>query len=128
MGKDTTGTPRKLTLKGQTFDVMADANFSQILSRWENENIPTSGDNVHKMTRRATNVESITLRTPDESQADSLKSLSEERDDFTMSYTTASGAVYRASGRIEFENRETETGTSTIQCHPTRDWSLFKAT
>jgi hypothetical protein len=123
---DTVGTPRKLTLSGQTFRVMGDANFSQILSRWENENLPTSGDNMHKMTRRATNVESITLGTNEE-QADALKALSERTEDFTMSYTTANGAVYRASGRIEFESRETESGTSTIQCHPTNDWTLFVA-
>lgn len=126
MGKDTVGTPRKLTLSGITFDVMADGNFSQILSRFENEAIPTSGRNMHKMTRRPTNVEGVTLGT-NEDEADQLKNLSESRDDITMSYTNASGAIYRATGRIEFENRETESGTSAIQLQPTDDWTPYFA-
>ena len=34
---DTTGTPKKVTLDGLTFDVMADANFNQIKGKYANE-------------------------------------------------------------------------------------------
>jgi hypothetical protein len=44
-----------------------------------------------------------------------------------MSYTEASGDVYRASGWIEFESHETEENRATIQMHPRNDWSAFLA-
>ena len=61
MANDITGTPRKVTLDGITFDVMADTNISEMGSRFENEPVPTSGRTIKKMTRRSQGAESVTL-------------------------------------------------------------------
>lgn len=120
-----TGSIRKVTLNGITFDAMADANFSEIGSQFENEAVPTSGRNLRKMTRRAKNVESVVLAC-DGSEREIISNLADQVDDFPMSYETASGDVYRATGWIEFENRETEEGRATIQMHPrNNEWQPF---
>ena len=97
---DTTGTPKKVTLDGLTFDVMADANFNQIKGKYSNEAVPTSGRNVQKKTLRPQNVESINLFANGQ-EADLLRVLSERSGNFPMSYETVSGDVFRAVGFIE---------------------------
>jgi len=47
---DVTGTLRKVTINGVTYDVFADANIKVIPSAYENTVIPTSGRNLRKMT------------------------------------------------------------------------------
>ena len=123
---DVTGTPRKVTLDGVTFDVFADTNIKEVGGKFENAAIATSGRNMHKMTKRVESREGITLAT-NGAERDILKELSERNVDFPMSYETASGDVYRATGWIEFESRETEENRSTIQMHPRTDWSAFLA-
>jgi hypothetical protein len=123
---DVTGTPRKVTLDGITFDVFADTNIKEVGSKWENAAVPTSGRNMHKMTKRVESREGITLAT-NGAERDILKELSERNTDFPMSYELASGDVYRATGWIEFESRETEENRSTVMLHPRTDWSAFLA-
>ena len=124
---DISGTLRKVTLDGVTFDVMADTNVSEIGSRWENEAIPTSGRNMKKMTRRPQNRESVVLAC-NGAERELVQELAERTTDFPMSYETAAGDVYRTVGWIEFENRETEENRATIQMH-SRDntWDAFVA-
>lgn len=124
---DIAGSIRKLILDGITFDVPADANISEVGGGFESESIPTSGRNMHKMTRRPENRESVVVMA-NGAERDLLKTLSERTDDFTMSYTTAGGDVYRCSGWIEFEARETEENRATIQLHPRTTWDAFVAT
>ena len=123
---DIAGSIRKLILDGTTFDVPADANISETGGAFENESIATSGRNMKKMTRRPENREGVVVMA-NGAERDLLKALSERVDDFTMSYTTAGGDVYRCSGWIEFENRETEELRATIQLHPRTSWDAFLA-
>ena len=125
---DTVGTPRKVTLDGLTFDVMADANFSEMGSQFETEPVPTSGRTLKKMTKRSKSVESVNLACNGSERAD-LEDLADRLTDFPMSYELASGDIFRAVGFIVFENRETETITATIQMHPAQDnkWEPFIA-
>lgn len=123
---DISGTPRKVTLDGITFDAMADTNITETGGAFENEAVPTSGRNMKKMTRRPENREGVTLAANGNERA-LLKELSERTTDFPMSYTTAAGDVYRADGWIEFENRETEENRATIQMHPRTTWVPFIA-
>ena len=128
MANDTVGTPRKVTLDGITFDVMADTNISEVGSQFENEPVPTSGRTMKKMTRRSKAAESVTLAcNGDERQV--LEELDERTENFSMSYELASGDVFRAVGFIVFENRETEETRATIQMHPAQDnkWEPFIA-
>jgi hypothetical protein len=123
---DITGTLRKVTLDGVTFDVMADTNVNEVGSAFQNEAIPTSGRNLKKMTRRVEARGGVALAC-NGSEREVLKDLAERTADFPMSYETAASDVYRATGWIEFENRETEESRATIQMHPRNGWEPFLA-
>lgn len=123
---DTAGTIRKVTLDGITFDTFADTNISEVGSKYANENIPTSGRNIRKMTARAENREGVVLAA-NGAEREVLQELAERTSDFAMSYETAGGDVYRAVGGIEFENRETEELRATIQMLPRLKWDSFIA-
>jgi len=122
------GTIRKVTLDGTTFDAMADANLSQAGSKFDNEPVPTSGRTIKKMTRRSMGVESVVLACNGQERK-LLQELDERLDNFPISYEEASGDVYRCKGFIKFENRETEETRATIQLHPaeTNNWEPFLA-
>lgn len=126
MAKDIVGAIRKVTLDGVSFDCFSDTNITEVGSQWQNESIPTSGRNMRKMTKRAENREGIVIAA-NGAERDILKELSERQTDFTMSYETAAGDVYRCSGWIEFENRETEENRASIQMHPRNTWEPFLA-
>jgi hypothetical protein len=121
---DITGTLRKVTLDGVTYDVFADSNVKAIPSRYENTAIPTSGRNMHKMMRRVQSREDVTL-VANGAEQEALKSLAERRSDFPMSYQTAAGDVYRAQGWIEFARHDTEENRATVTMHPREEWEAF---
>ena len=122
---DISGTLRKVTIDGTTFDVMADTNVTEMGSGYLNEAIPTSGRNIRKITKQANIREGIIIACNGE-ERDLLEKLNDRTTDFSMSYETAGGDVYRATGWISFENRETEENRATVQMH-SRDniWSSF---
>jgi hypothetical protein len=124
---DLAGTIRKVTLDGIAFDAMADTNVSETGSQWEVSGVPTSGRNMKKMVRRPETRESIVLAC-NGAEREVLKELAERIDDFPMSYTTAGNDVYRCTGFIEFETRETEENRATIQLIPRDQWESFVAT
>ena len=123
---NTSGSIRKLTIGGITYDVMADSNFNQRGSGFENDRIPTSGNSFKKMTKRIQKVESVIVKA-DPNTRINLKAQSEQLDDLSMSYTTADNSVFRAKGSIFFENVESEENRATVQLHPNADWELFVA-
>lgn len=124
---DISGTPKKVTLDGVTFDVMADTNISEVGSSVENEGVPTSGRTMRKQTKRVENREGVVLAC-NGAERDILKGFSENSKDIPMSYETAGGDVYRApNGFIEFENRETEENRATITMIPRDGWESFLA-
>lgn len=121
---DVTGTLRKVTLDGVTYDVFADSNIKATPSKFENTAVPTSGRNMRKMVKRAQSREGVTL-VANGLEQEALKSLAERQDDISMSYETAAGDVYRATGWIEFESHETEENRASIQMHPRDEWEAF---
>ena len=123
---DTIGSIKRVVLDSLTFDAMADANFSEVGSRWQSESVATSGRNMHKMTRRPKSVESVVLAC-NATEREVLEELADRTIDFPMSYETADGSVMRSEGWIEFENRETEESRATIQLHPRDKWEAFIA-
>lgn len=123
---DVTGTPRKVTLDGVTYDVFADTNIKATVSAFENTAVPTSGRNMRKMVKRPQSREGITL-VANGAELEALQSLAERLDDFPMSYETAAGDVYRATGFIEFESHETEENRATVMLHPRQGWESFLA-
>jgi len=120
------GTARRVTIDGITFDVMGDANLSQIKGKYTNEEVVTTGKIAQKKTLRAQKVESVNLQCNGE-EAEELKALSERTGSFPMSYETAATDVFRTTGFINFENHDTEAGLAVIQMIPdTIDgWAAF---
>lgn len=123
---DVSGSLRKVTLDGVTFDVFGDTNISATPSAFENTSVPTSGRNMRKMMKRSEIRESVTI-VANGAEQEALKELAERLTDFPMSYETAGGDVFRATGWIEFESHETEENRATIQMHPRQSWEAFLA-
>ena len=120
------GAIRRVTLDGVTYDVFPDANVSEVGAKWKNEPVPTSGRTLRKMTKQTESRTGIALAC-NGAERDVLKALAENTDDFTMSYETACGDVYRCKGFIDFETRETEEGRAMISMHPRDAWEAFLA-
>lgn len=121
------GTPRKLTLDGVSYDVAADINITLNLSPFEVEGVPTSGRTMMKRTVRTQTAESVVIiATPTEQ--DQIRELSERLDVFPAAITMADGAVWRTTGNINFEAVESEENRASIMIIPDRSpdgWALF---
>ena len=119
------GSPRKVTLDGQTFNVAADANFSQT-PPVTIEGQRHTGGTMFKTTDEVENLESVSLITTG-AQFRDLKDLLKRDVPFSMSYEEASGDVYRAVGMINFDPRETETNRVDVMMIPDGEWEEFLA-
>jgi hypothetical protein len=121
------GTPRKLTLDGVSYDVAADTNITLNLSPFETEGVASSGRTMMKRTKRTQTAEGIPILASPTEQ-DQLRVLAERLDVFPMAVTLADGAVWRTTGNINFESAETEENRATIMIIPDRSpdgWALF---
>lgn len=125
MAKDVSGSIRKLTIEGVSYRVTGDANFTEIITRFENSMIPTSGKSMRKMVRRTPAREGIVLST-NGAERESLKAQAEDLANQKFSYTNAAGDVYRCEGTFEIENNETEDNRTAIQIMPDDDWTFFE--
>jgi len=123
MGNNT-GTLRKVVIDGVTYDVFGDTNITFNRTKFEIEGQATTGNTMYKMTRRVPTIESVGLATTP-AEMETLKSKSEGLADITLSVELADTSVYKATGRINFESYESETGKSTIVMIPKRDWTPF---
>lgn len=117
------GTPRKVTLDGVTYNVASDANFSQT-PPVSNEGVRHTGGTLIKKTLMVGQVESVTLIVNGAQNA-SLEELADRNVNFPMSYELASGDVYRAVGQINLDNRETEETRRDITLIPDGGWQPF---
>lgn len=126
MGR-TSGTVRKLTLDGVTYSVKADADITVNLSPFETEMVPSSGPSMKKMTVRNPSIEGIPILA-DPLEADTLRGLAEQLDNFPMSLELADGSILRGEGAINFESYTTAESIAMVQLHPDRAigaWELF---
>ncbi len=126
MANDVAGSIRKLTLDGIPFDVNADANISEVGSKFENSILPTSGRGMRKMMKRTEDREGVVVACNGD-ERDILRELADRPTDFPLSYETAAGDVYRTTGFIEFENRETEENKASLKLFPRKEWQPFIA-
>jgi len=125
MGQNT-GSLRKVTLNGRTFDVYGDTNITFNRNRFEKEGQATTGETLIKTTIRVQTVESLDLATtPAEMEA--LNDIANSLASITMAFELADGSVYRGSGQVNYENYESETGKSTCTLIPKGDWTPFVA-
>jgi hypothetical protein len=124
MALDIAGTNREFTVEGISFRVAGDANFSEIITQFENAMIPTSGQAMRKMTKRIPARESVVLITNAAERQD-LLAFAESLDDLKFSYTNAAGDVYKCEGALEIEANETEENRTTCQVLPRGEWTVF---
>ena len=118
------GSIRKLTIEGVSFDVAADANFTEIFTNYENSMIATSGGAMRKMLKRIPSVEGVVLVT-DSDERLVLKAFAEGLDLVKITYTNAAKDSYRCEGTIEIENNETEENRTSTTIQPVGDWTKF---
>ena len=90
------GSVRKTTIDGFPLTVLADSNFSEVGSKYENSSVPTSGNNINKKMRRPQDVESVVVAC-DLNIREFLEQKADQIDSFPMSYTRADGGVWRCS-------------------------------
>ena len=117
------GTPRRVTLDGVTYNVATDANFSQT-PPVTTEGVRHTGGTMMKKTLEVEQVESVTLIVTS-AQNELLKELAKRNVNFPMSYELGSGDVYRAVGQINLDNRETEENRRDITLIPDGEWRPF---
>ena len=122
--KKIAGSLRKLTIEGISFDVAADADFSEIFTQFENAMVPTSGGAMRKMTKRIVAVEGVVLIT-DADERLVLKDFAEGLDNVKITYTNAAEDSYRCEGTIEIENNSTEENRTSCTIQPVGDWTKF---
>jgi hypothetical protein len=122
----TTGSVRRLSLNGIGFGVFGDANFSKVPGVL-NEAVPTSGENVHKVTKQVGMVSGVVVDGSDGIANGQIHDLHNEINPFTMSYTKANGDVLTGTGKINIESDETEEGRITISLIPTTEFELIPA-
>ena len=123
------GTIRKLVLDGVSYDVPADINITFNRSSFEIEGVPTTGRTMFKMTRRVPTQEGVVVMT-DPAEAEALNDLSERLDSFPIAVTLADNSTYRTTGKINYENWETEENRSSIMIIPDKTvnaWTPFLA-
>lgn len=118
------GSNRKFTIEGISFNVAADASFSETFTRWENSMVATSGGGMRKMMKRTPSVEGVVLIT-DADERLVLKDLVEGLDDLKITYTNAAEDSFRGEGTIEIENNDTEENRTSCTIHPRGDWTKF---
>lgn len=118
------GSIKRLILDGVSYNVPGDVNITEVNSQYEVTDVPTSGGSLKKMVRRTETRENVVVIASSQEQED-LKELSERVVDFPMSYELADGSVYRTTGFIALENRDTEEYRATLKLFPRDSWELF---
>jgi hypothetical protein len=123
---EATGTLRKVTLDGVTFNVRSDTNINFKRTDFQKEGIATSGKTLIKMTKRIQDIESVDLGvTPDE--LEDLRVKADSLTEMPMSLELADGSIYRSTGHITFDAYESESGKVSLHLIPTGEWTPFLA-
>lgn len=121
-----TGSLRRVTIAGRTYDVYGDTNITFNRNKFEKEGQATTGKTLVKFTLRVRTVESVNFATtPGEMEA--LNAVAEGLAAVPMSFELADGSIYRGTGHVNFESYESETGKSTCTLIPEGDWTPFLA-
>jgi hypothetical protein len=125
MGNNT-GTINKLVLDGVSYDVPGDINITFNRSSFEIEGVPTTGKTVMKYTRRVPSMESVVIMASP-AEMEELNNKSETLADITIAVELADGSTYRTTGRIYFENYESEEGRCSVTIIPAKTKNAWTA-
>lgn len=117
------GSIRKVTLAGVTYDVKADSDPTHV-GDVNTEGIRHSGGTLMKKELMVANIESVDLIV-DSTQELNLRALALQEENFPMSLTYADNSVKSAEGQIMIENRTAQENTMPITMIPDGEWDIF---
>ena len=118
------GTLRKLLIDGESFDLIGDADFTMVGSKYEKESIMTSGDPIIKMKKRNEDVEcEIACNSK---KFESLKEKANSLVDKTISFTLADGSSYKGKGDVQLDTWSAQDNKVKAMLIPTSDWTYFE--
>ena len=123
--RDTVGSIRRVAIDGTTYRASGEADFEHIGTEWENDALPTSGQNMRQMKKRVRKVSNVNLLINGDEFAQ-LITKSEQQGDVTLSFTTAAGDTWTGNGWFNLEPRKTMNGETPCVLMP-RDnrWEYF---
>jgi hypothetical protein len=108
------------------FNLSADADIAELFSLFEKEMLATSGDGMLKMTRRIPALIGVPL-VCNPTEMGQLVVWANQIDDITMGYVDAGGNLFSATGHINIQQRQTQTGVTTIDLLPRGEWTTVLA-
>lgn len=123
MGK-TTGSMRKFTVEGVSFDLMADVDVKEIVTKYENSALATTGKTMIKKVKRVPTREGFVLAV-DDTELGQLKEYAESIENLKFSYTKMNGTTYKCTGQMEVEENSTADSRTTVNVFPEDDWVAF---
>ena len=119
------GSVRGFSHDGIPYRVAADANIN-LNDVNSTENLATSGENLHKITKEPGDAEAIKL-TLSPSEYAILSASNAELDAKTISYTMADGSEFKAQGRLTLGQYASEDASCEVTAHPLTAWTPFTA-
>jgi hypothetical protein len=116
------GTPRKFMLEGNSYDLAADVDINEILTKFENSLIHTSGKPVLKQVKRSQDLTDVVLVTSGNDR-EQLRDFADNPPDggLSASYTDADGNTYRFTCFINIDSNTTAEARTTIMLLPIED-------
>ena len=117
------GTMANLNLDGISYDVAADADFSEIFTKFKNTMEATSGDGFLSQEKQIQEVSGVVVITKSASDKYNLKATAEKKDPIAMTYTNRQGESVMASGSIDIENNTTMKNRTSLKLLPIADWT-----
>lgn len=115
-----TGTIAKFMIEGNSYSVAGDADFSEIITKFENSLIVTSGKSIIKQEKRSQDVSDVVLVT-NGNDREQLRAFADSGDELSMSYTSRVGDVYRFTGTFNIDTNTTMESRTTLSVLPTED-------
>ena len=119
------GTPKKLMLDGESFDVIAAAEFTLDRTKFKKEQIETSGEPIVKL-KKNTQIAEAEIAC-NSKKYESLMNKVNSLADITISFTLADGSVYKGKGQVEAEAWAAQDNKTKIKMIPTAadGWTAF---
>lgn len=117
------GTIVSVSIDSIPYDVAGDADFSKVVSMYENKVIPTSGDGLITQEKRVAEVSGVTLIIKGAQDVSNLKGTAESGLVVPLSFTQRDGVSYQATGTIELENITTKENRASVKLLPIGEWT-----
>jgi hypothetical protein len=115
-----------VSINGTTFLAAGDVDLSAIMSNYEVEGIPTSGNPVFKYTKRTQTVTGNSLILGGD-ELEELRNVADSQTEVTLAFTVAQGNAYQSTGRIMLNEWTTAENRCDVDMIPSAPWAYYKA-